>query len=102
MKKFRIFEQNKHEYDVLIEESDEGTVYSLHYSDSNRWTHPNELILSAKDDRNQVKFSQKLGKELDYSSCVELKILLNIISIHDKNFTPRYEAIEFLENRFFV
>lgn len=102
MKKFKIFSENKHEYDVHIEETDRGILYSLYYSDASNWTFPGELVISAEDDGSRVRLSQKLGKELDYSILIEVKILLNIIANQDKNLTPPHEAIEIPENPILV
>lgn len=102
MKKFKIFSRNRHEYDVVIEDTDSGTLYSLYRSDSLIWNFPGELIISITDNGSDVTLSQKLGKELDYSTLVELKILLNIIANEDKNLSTPYEAIEVPENPIFV
>lgn len=98
MKTFKIFAAGKHDYDVCIEETDEGTLYSLYRSDAIHWTFPGELVISAKDDGNIIKLSQKMGKKIDYSTLVEIKILFNMIVNQDKNMTHQHEAIEAPEN----
>jgi hypothetical protein len=102
MKKFKILSQNRHEYDVVIEDTDSYTLYSLYRSDSLLWTFPGELIISIEDNGSDIELSQELGKKLDYSTLVELKILLNIIANEDKNLSTPFEAIEVPENPIFV
>ena len=102
MKKFKILSQNRHEYDVVIEDTDSYTLYSLYRSDSLIWSFPGELIISIEDNGSDIELSQELGKKLDYSTLVELKILLNIIANEDKNLSTPFEAIEVPENPIFV
>jgi hypothetical protein len=102
MKKFKILSQNRHEYDVVIEDTDSYTLYSLYRSDSLLWTFPGELIISIEDNGSDIELSQELGKKLDYSTLVELKILLNIIANEEKNLSTPFEAIEVPENPIFV
>lgn len=102
MKEFKIFAAGKHDYTVYIEETDNGTLYSLYYSDAGHWTFPGELVISAEDNGDTIKLSQKLGKEIDYSTLVEVKILFNMITNQDKNMTPQHEAIEAPKNPILV
>jgi hypothetical protein len=101
MKTFKIFCEEKHEYDIQVDDTDNGTVYSMFRSKADTWTNPGEFIIRAKDDGDGFTFSRKLGKELDYSELIEIKILLNLIARMDLH-SSQYEAIESPENPIFV
>lgn len=101
MKEFKVFsEENKHEYDIFADDSDDGTKYSLHYSNASHWTYPGELVLECVDTGNEIKFSEKLGKKIDYSTFGEVIILMNFVRGFDKNLMFKYRAIPVGETEF--
>lgn len=84
MRKFRIFDsENSYEYDVTVTEVDSGTKYELFRSTNSVWTESGESILSVVDDGNRIKFSEKLGKRLEYNFMVELRLILSVMSLVD-------------------
>lgn len=93
MKLFKLFANGQHEYDIVVEDTDVGTKYSLYYSKLKRWTYSEELIIYAIDDGNKIKFSEKIGKELDYNMFCIMKLLLNFITKQDKTMMYEYEVI---------
>jgi hypothetical protein len=97
MPKFKIFSEEKHEYDILVEETDDGTLYSMFRSNSAVWTIAGEFIVSIRDTGGGFTFSKKLTKELDYSEFIEMKILFNLVAREELR-GSQYEAIEVPEN----
>lgn len=93
-KTFRVFAKNKHEYDIIVEQTSRGTLYSMNYSSLSEWSFPGELIISVLDDGGDLHLSKKLGKKLDYSELVEIKILFNFITSLDRQLTEKFEVIE--------
>jgi hypothetical protein len=94
MKEFKVFsEENKHEYDIFVEDTDDGTKYSLYYSSASHWTYPGEAVLECVDTGNEIKFSEKFSKTFDYSTFGDVLILLNFIRVFDKNLMFKYRAI---------
>lgn len=103
MKEFKVFENNKHEYEIFVEDIDAGTKYSLHYSSASHWTYPNKLILSALDTGNEIKLSEKMGKEIDYNDFAEISLLFNFILKYDKQMgPPNYQVIPVNETSFTI
>jgi hypothetical protein len=94
VKTFRVFAQNKHEYDIIIEEDEQGNTYSLYYSNLPEWSLPGKLIFSIVDDGADLHISRKIGKNLDYAKMVELKILFNFIASRGMKSNDQYEVIE--------
>lgn len=103
MKEFKVFENNKHEYDIFVEDTDDGTTYLLYRSSASHWTNPNELIISATDTGNEIKLSEKIGKPIDYSDFAEWSLLFNFILKYDKQMgSPNYQVIPVNENSFTI
>jgi hypothetical protein len=103
MKEFKIFENTKHEYDIFVEDTDNGTEYSLYYSSAGHWTYPNKLIISAVDTGNEIKLSEKMGKTIDYSDFAEISLLFNFILKYDKQMgPPNYQVIPVNETAFSI
>jgi hypothetical protein len=94
VKTFRVFAQNKHEYDITVEETERGVLYSLAYSNLPEWSFPGDLIFSILDDGGDLHISKKLGKKIDYAEMIELKMLFNFIASKDGKLAEKYEAIE--------
>lgn len=102
IKRFKLFNGDSYEYEILLEETEKGTLYSLHFSSSRKWTFPGDKILSILDTGNGWKLSQKIGKEMDYSFATELKILLNFAIRRDRLASEEYQVIELPEKPFCV
>jgi len=71
-----------------------GVRYQLHRSNGSHWTNPEELLLSAIDHGNGIKFSEKLDKDLDYEQIAILNIFLNLIRLHDEGLMDEYYVID--------
>ena len=87
IKKFMVFDQeNVHEYNILVEETDKGVEYSLFMSDGEQWEEhaKGELILSMINNGDGVIFSKKL-KKLDYGDLFAVRLLLNLENFMDEN-----------------
>lgn len=87
IKKFMVFDQeNVHEYNIVVEETDKGVEYSLFMSDGEQWEEhaKGELILSMINNGDGVIFSKKL-KKLDYSDLFAVRLLLNLENFMDEN-----------------
>ena len=102
MKEFKIFAENIHEYDIFIDDTDDGTKYSLYYSVAGHWTNPGELIISALDTGNGIKLSEKMGKSLDYGEFGNIALLFNFILNVDISMSPKYNVIRVDENSFTI
>ena len=103
VKKFMVFDQeNLHEYNIVIEETDKGIEYSLFMSESEQWEEhaKGELIISMFNDGNGVTFSKKL-KKLDYSDLFAVRLLLNLENFMDENPRNR-EKMKIVEEKIFV
>ena len=86
-KKFMVFDQeNVHEYNIVVEETDKGVEYSLFMSEGEQWNDhaKGELVLSMVNDGNGVTFSKKL-KKLDYTDLFAVRLLLNLENFMDSN-----------------
>lgn len=87
IKKFMVFDQeNVHEYNIVVEETDKGVEYSLFMSDGEQWEEhaKGELILSMINNGDGVIFSKKL-KKLDYGDLFAVRLLLNLENFMDEN-----------------
>lgn len=86
-----------HEYDLTVELTDEGEVFSLFLSNGEQWNSDvkGQLELRMTDDGNGIKFDRKL-KKLDYSTALYLRILLNFEHMTDGNILGRekYRVVE--------
>ena len=96
MREYKIFDKDLHEYTIAVEESEKGTTYVMRLSENSAWTEPGKEILRVHDDAHsgQYVFSKKLDKKLECSDLVELRILLNVISLDQPNLAPDYQAIQ--------
>jgi len=87
IKKFMVFDQeNVHEYNIVVEETDKGVEYSLFMSESDQWNEhaKGDLVLSMINDGDGVIFSKKL-KKLDYGDLFAVRLLLNLENFMDEN-----------------
>jgi len=86
-------EENKLEYVFSAYTGLKGVRYQLHRSDGSQWIEPNELLLSALDHGNGIKFIEKLGKTLDYEQIGVLNIFLNLIKLYDEGLMGEHYVI---------
>lgn len=90
MKQYQIInnwdDEEKYEYDIYVEDTDEGTVYRMYYSNNETWSEHvrGRLINRVVDDGNEFTFQFSLGKKLDYCEMAERMILLSFINHMDK------------------
>ena len=78
-KAFMVLDHNgTHEYDLTIESTDDGEVFSLLLSNGEQWSSDvrGQLELRMTDNGNGVKFDRKL-KNIDYSTVLYLRIILS-------------------------
>lgn len=95
MKEYKIFTKDRHEYTVVVKELDAGTKYTIKFSENASWTFPGKECISMIDDGNgNFIFSEKLGKIIDYSLFIELKLLFNVACLDQKNLSESYYAID--------
>lgn len=90
MKQYQIInnwdDEEKYEYDIYVDDTDEGTVYRMYYSNNETWSEAvrGTLINKVVDDGNEFSFQFSLGKKLDYCEMAERMILLSFINFLDK------------------
>ena len=87
-------DENSFEYVFSACTGLKGVRYQLQRSDASHWTNPGELVLSALDNGNGIKFSEKLGKSLDYAQIAELTIFLNLVRLHDEGLMGEHYVID--------
>lgn len=86
MRKFNIFdEEGSYEYDVTMTEEKEGKTYRIFQSSNRVWQSPGKLVMTCVDNGDELKFGEKIGKKIDYSQMVELRILLSVIAYVDQD-----------------
>lgn len=95
MKEYKIFSEDSHEYTATVTETNKGTKYALKYSENRVWTYPGREVISLTEDGDgNFIFSEKLNKTIDCSDLIQLKLLLNVINLDQKNLSSPYYAIE--------
>jgi hypothetical protein len=99
MKEYKIFDKDVHEYTITVDKSEKGSTYVMKLSGNSSWTEPGKELLKVHEDEfaGQYVFSSSLGKKFEYSDLVELRILLNVITIDQSNLSPEYRAIPVTE-----
>jgi hypothetical protein len=92
--KHAIIAEGKHEYDITVHQTEEGTSYEMRYSDSSIWTSHTrgEHILSATDHGNGIKFTEKIRRSMDYDVFTELKVFMDFVFQYDGNIGPDYQV----------
>jgi hypothetical protein len=75
-----IFVDSEYDYDYFYDE--EKRTHILKYSNSEVWysTIREKTVLTAIDTGSGFKFSQKIGKKVDYSLAIQINILLNFMN----------------------
>lgn len=95
MEQYRIIntwdEDQKYEYDIYVENTDEGTVYRMYYSNNETWSEHvrGALIYRVVNDGNSYKFTHNKipKKELDYAQAAELYVLMSFMNKLEGMFT---------------
>jgi len=85
MKKHDVIEEDhKITYHIYEQETDDGIKYTLIRSEHEEWSEDfrNTEVMSVLDDGNDVRFSYKIGKKLDYAELHELHIMIAFLR-HD-------------------
>jgi len=102
VKKFMVFEDNVHEYNLVVEETDNGVEYSLFMSEGEQWNEHarGKLSLSMVNDGNGVTFSKKLNK-MDYSDVFAVRLLLNFENFLD-TVPKNKEKVKIIEDKIVV
>jgi hypothetical protein len=98
MKKvIKILKENSHEYNVLVERTEQGTKYSLYRSDNlNIWISINQYITSILDNGNCI-ILEKNYQDCNYFELDELMILLNCVKDCFENYDYKPEIVEIWE-----
>lgn len=86
MKKKKILINKKHEYNLVIIESDKQTLYELYFSDNDCWLSNTQNTLAFKViDNGNYYVTPK--KNLDYDQALYLSIILKYIKKVEKDKT---------------
>jgi hypothetical protein len=92
--------EREYEYDITVEETDNGILTTLFNSSSTIWSESvkGKEIISMLNDGNGIKFSYKIGKKLGYAEVAELRLLLNFENSIDTELNKGgYKIIEEIE-----
>ena len=86
----------RHDYDVTVELTDDGTLYTMYRSKNNYWDESvrGEKVMSILDDGDGITISPKVGKNLDYAETAELFALLSFINSQEEYGLYRGEILE--------
>lgn len=70
--------EGEHDYDISVEEIDGITKTTLSRSSGYMWSKSvkGEEILSMSNDGNEITFSKKIDKTLNYEELLQLRLLL--------------------------
>ena len=93
-------ERNIHEYNIIHTKWDDIDEYELEYSNSAPWSESirGTKALSIKDDGNGFIFSKEFETDVDYSSALELKLLMSFIFSKNSNISPEYKIYKMDES----
>ena len=86
MRKFRVYDTFEdteiHDYDVIVELTDEGEEFSLYRSNGGNWAEENagEKIISLLDTGNGIVFPGRDAEQMDYAEFAELFVLLSVMN----------------------
>lgn len=96
IKEFKVLNDDIHEYTILTEDMSTGMFYQLKASNNAIWSNDtkNKILMSIHDNGNGLEIEGKIFNDFDYSKAQELRILLNFISINDKDFGPKFKIIK--------
>jgi len=95
-KTYKVFDDTDKscQYTITVKENSAGNSYTLNRSTDPEWINPGELILSAVDNGNGIKFSKKQNMNLEYDEFSELAILSSFIVKYDRNLMGDVRIVE--------
>lgn len=75
-----------HDYDVSVELTDAGTLYTMHYSRNHYWDERlrGEKIMTILDDGDGFIVNPKFSKTMDYAEMAELFAMLSFINSQER------------------
>ena len=75
-----------HDYDVTVEFTDAGTVYTMYYSRNHYWDERlrGQKIMTIIDNGDGFVINPKFSKEMDYAEMAELYAILGFINSQEK------------------
>ena len=75
-----------HDYDVTVETTDDGILYSMYYSRNHYWDERlrGEKIMTVLDNGDEFVVNPKFNKVMDYAEMAELYAMLNFISSQER------------------
>ena len=75
-----------HDYDVTVETTDDGTLYTMYYSRNHYWNEDlrGEKIMSILDDGDEFIINPKFSKTMDYAEMAELFAMLSFINSQEQ------------------
>ena len=75
-------ENGRHEYDIHVEDKDNGTKYSLIRSKAGHWSDDakDQTVCAIFDNGDELKLSKHITKDLGYDTAAELFILMSFIN----------------------
>ena len=100
-RKFMVLDTDgKHEYDIIVDETDKGSLFSIYLSNGSQWNEhaKGELSMTMLDTGNGVVFTPSLS-ELDYSQLNYVRLLTGLeleLDSNPKN-KEKYNLIEVKE-----
>jgi hypothetical protein len=88
-------EDGEHEYDITVEDTDEGTKMTLSLSNSQTWTESSrgEKRMTLLDNGNGIYLNHKV-KHMDYAEAFELMLLLNFNRNVGNQSESKYSVME--------
>lgn len=94
LENYAIIADSKHEYDVIVIKTEMSTSYAMRYSNGEQWSDitKGQHILSATDDGDGIKFTEKIKRSMGYDNFVELRLFMEFIHNYDENLSPEYKT----------
>ena len=85
-----------HDYDVTVEHTDAGTVYTMFYSRNHYWDQSarGKKVMTVIDDGNGLVFNPRANKAMDYAEVAELFAMLSFINSQEKYGLYKGDIIE--------
>ncbi len=98
IKNYALVNEGNHEYDISVIEKTKSTTYEMRYSESDQWTShtKGEHILSAIDDGNGIRFTEKISKKMDYDFFTELRLFMEFINTNEGNISSEFKTYELI------
>jgi hypothetical protein len=93
-KTYKVYDDTGCQYTITVKENSAGTSYTLNRSGELVWTNPGEMILSAVDRGNGIKFSKKQNMFFEYDEFGELAILASFIVKYDRQLMGEIKIVE--------